>query len=160
LYDQALKEAMGGRPRAQIVLNEVERESLQAWASLRKTVQALAMQSPGMLACAESRDNKELTARLRVTPQRVSKGRNRFAEQRLEGLLDAPRRGAPRTIDDAKLDARTLESVPKHATLCSTRDMARDMGMSRTAATPNCPAFALQPHRQETSKLSTGTARS
>ena len=73
-------------------------------------------------------------------------------------MLDAPRPGAPRTIDDAKVDAviaRTLESVPKNATHWSTRNMAREMGMSQTAVTRIWRAFGLQPHRQETFKLST-----
>jgi transposase len=158
LYDQPLEDAMGGRPKAQIVLNEAEREQLESWAHRRKTAQALAMRSQVVLSCADGRDNKEVAARLRVTPQTVSKWRNRFAEQGLDGLLDAPRSGAPRTIDDAKVDAviaRTLESVPKNATHWSTRNMAREMGMSQTAVTRIWHAFGLQPHRQETFKLST-----
>ena len=51
--------------------------------------------------------------------------------------------------------ARTLESVPKNATHWSTRNMAREMGMSQTAVTRIWRAFGLQPHRQETFKLST-----
>lgn len=149
---------MGGRPKAQIMLNETEREQLEAWARRRKTAQALAMRSQVVLCCANSMDNKAVAARLRVTPQTVSKWRNRFAEQRLDGLLDAPRQGAPRSIDDAKVDAviaRTLESVPKNATHWSTRSMAREMGVSQTAVTRIWRAFGLQPHRQETFKLST-----
>lgn len=73
------------------------------------------MRSQVVFSCAGGRDNKEVAARLRVTPRTVSKWRNRFAaEQRLEGLLDAPRPGAPRTIDDARVDpviARILESA-------------------------------------------------
>ena len=140
LYDQPLEDAMGGRPKAQIVLSEMEREQLEAWTRRRKTAQALAMRSQVVLTCADGWDNKEVASRLRVTPQTVSKWRNRFAEQRLDGLLDAPRTGAPRTIDDAKVDAviaRTLESVPKNATHWSTRNMAREMGMFRRWTAPN-----------------------
>lgn len=57
-----------------------------------------------------------VTARQRVAPQMVSKGCARFFEQRPDGLLDAPRSGAPRTIDDVRVDAviaRTLERVPR-----------------------------------------------
>lgn len=107
---------MGAEPKAQIVLNETEREQLLAWARRRKTAQALAMRSQVVLGCAEGLENKAVAARLRVTPQTVCKWRNRFAEQRLDGLLDAPRAGAPRTIDDAQVDAviaRTLEAVPR-----------------------------------------------
>ena len=73
-------------------------------------------------------------------------------------MLDAPRPGAPRTIDDAMVDAviaRTLESVPKNTTHWSTRNMAREMAMWQTAVTRIWRAFGLQPHRQETFKLST-----
>lgn len=149
---------MGGRPKAQIVLSDMEREQLEAWTRRHKTAQALSMRSKVVLTCADGWNNKEVAARLRVTQQTVSKWRNRFAEQRLDGLLDAPRTGAPRTIDDAKVDAviaRTLESVPKNATHWSTRNMAREMGLSQTAVTRIWRAFGLQPHRQETFKLST-----
>jgi transposase len=93
-----------------------------------------------------------------VSQQTVSKWRNRFALSRLDGLLDAPRSGAPRTIDDAHVDAviaRTLETVPRNATHWSTRSMACEMGLSQTAVSRIWRAFGLQPHRQETFKLST-----
>jgi hypothetical protein len=67
-------------------------------------------------------------------------------------LLDAPRPGAPRTIDDARVDAliaRTLESKPTDATHWSSRTMAREMNLSQTAVTRIWRAFGLQPHRQE-----------
>jgi hypothetical protein len=53
---------------------------------------------------------------LSVTKQTVSKWRGRFVRHQLDGLLDAPRSGAPRTIDDERVEAvvaKTLESVPK-----------------------------------------------
>lgn len=75
---------------------------------------------------------------------------------RLDGLLDAPRSGAPRTIDDAQVDAviaKTLESQPMNATHRSTRAMANEMGLSQTAVSRIWRAFGLQSHRQETFKL-------
>jgi transposase len=149
---------MSGRPKVQLVLSEVEREQLVALTRRRKTAQALALRARIVLACAEGVDNKVVAARQRVRPQTVSKWRARFVEQRLDGLLDAPRSGAPRTIDDARVDAviaRTLESLPAAATHWSTRSMAREMGLSQTAVSRIWHAFGLQPHRQETFKLST-----
>jgi transposase len=87
----------------------------------------------------------------------VGKWRRRYVEQRLDGLLDAPRSGAPRTIDDARVDAviaKTLETTPEAATHWSTRTMAREMGMTQTAVSRIWRAFGLQPHRQDTFKLS------
>jgi transposase len=70
-----------------------------------------------MLASIAS--NKMVAAKLRVTEQTVSKWRARYVTHRLDGLLDAPRPGAPRSIEDARVDAviaKTLESVPAGAT--------------------------------------------
>jgi transposase len=148
---------MRGRPKAQLVLSESEREQLVALTLRRKTAQALALRARIVLACADGVDNKVVAARQRVTQQTVSKWRARFVEQRLDGLLDAPRPGAPRSIDDARVDAviaKTLESVPTGATHWSTRTMAREMDVSQTAVTRIWRAFGLQPHRQETFKLS------
>ena len=148
---------MSGRPKAQLVLSDAEREQLLALTLRRKTAQALALRARIVLACAEGQDNNVVAERLRVTPQTVSKWRSRFVHDRLDGLLDAPRPGAPRTIADAQVDAviaRTLESVPADGSHWSTRGMAREQGLSQTAVSRIWRAFGLQPHRQETFKLS------
>ena len=148
---------MSGRPKAQLVLSKTEREQLEALTLRRKTGQALALRARIVLSCADGADNKVVAARQRVTPQTVSKWRARFVKHRLDGLLDAPRPGAPRTIDDARVDAviaKTLEGVPAGATHWSTRSMAREAGLSQTAVSRIWRAFGLQPHRQETFKLS------
>jgi len=148
---------MKGRPKAQLVLSQTEREQLEALTLRGKTAQALALRARIVLGCAAGADNKVVAVRQRVTQQTVSKWRARFVEHRLDGLLDAPRPGAPRTIDDARVDAviaRTLESVPAGATHWSTRSMALDAGLSQTAVSRIWRAFGLQPHRQETFKLS------
>ena len=127
---------MRGRPKAQLVLSEPEREQLVALTLRRKTAQALALRSRIVLSCAKGLTNQAVAAQLQITQQTVSKWRQRFVVQRLDGLLDAPRTGAPRTIDDAKVDvviARTLESVPRNATHWRTRTMAGEMKMSQTA---------------------------
>ncbi len=150
---------MRERPKAQLVLSEVEREQLVALTLRRKTAQTLASRAGIVLARAHGIDNKVVAARLRVTPQTVSKWRARFVKQRLDGLFYAPRSDAPRSIDDARVDAviaKTLESVPAEATHWSTRTMAREIDVSQTAVTRIWRAFGLQPHRQETFKLSSG----
>ena len=149
---------MAGRPKAELMLSQAERDQLVALTLRRKTAQALALRARIVLTCADGADNQDVAARQRVTKQTVSKWRARFVAHRLDGLLDAPRPGAPRTIDDSRVDAliaKTLESVPVGATHWSTRAMARDSGLSQTAVSRIWRAFGLQPHRQETFKLST-----
>lgn len=148
---------MRGRPKAELVLSEAEREQLTALTLRRKTAQALALRARIVLACAQGADNAAVASRQRVTPQTVSKWRSRFVQHRLDGLLDAPRPGAPRTIDDARVDAviaKTLQSVPAAATHWSTRTMARQANLSQATVSRIWRAFGLQPHRQETFKLS------
>ena len=91
----------------------------------------------------------------------VTKWRNRFAERRLEGLVDEPRPGQPRTITDEQVEAvviTTLESAPKDATHWSTRSMASEVGMTPDSVMRIWHAFGLQPHRQQTLEALQGPA--
>ena len=53
----------------------------------------------------------------------------------------------------------TLETTPRDATHWSTRSMARRSGLSHTTVSRIWRAFALQPHRTETFKLSAAEQR-
>jgi len=147
-----------GRPVPAIVLTAEEQQSLENWARRPKTAQALAGRARMVLACAQGLSNGEVAVKTDVTRQTVGRWRRRFAAKRLDGLLDEPRPGAPRTITDADVErviAQTLESKPKDATHWSTRSMAKHAGLSQTAINRIWRAFALKPHRVETFKLST-----
>lgn len=146
-----------GRPLAPLALTTEERETLDRWVQRRKTAQALAQRARLVLAAADGMSNKAIVTRLRVTRQTVTKWRQRFLRERLDGLLDEPRPGAPRTIRDVDVErvvTLTLESTPEDATHWSTRAMARRTGMSQSAVSRIWRAFVLQPHRSETFKLS------
>jgi transposase len=94
---------------------------------------------------------------MRVCKQTVDKWRGRFVIKRLAGLLDEPRPGAPWRITDAQVEhviTLTLESPPSEATHWSTHLTARRGGLSESAISRIWRAFALQPHRSETFRLS------
>jgi transposase len=132
--------------------------ALHGFAQRRKTAQGLALRARIVLGCAAGLSNKVVAARERVTAQTVGKWRRRFVERGIDGLLDEPRPGAPRTIDDTKVErviVQTLESQPQGATHWSTRSMARHSGLSTSSVGRIWRAFGLQPHRVETFKLST-----
>jgi transposase len=147
-----------GRPLSPLSLTNEERDTLQHWARRPKTAQALARRAQIILACASGKPNAEVASTYHVTRQTVGKWRNRFLSNRLDGLLDEPRPGAPRTITDKDIErviTMTLESTPRDATHWSTRSMAKACGMTQSAISRIWRAFALQPHRSENFKLST-----
>jgi transposase len=149
---------MARRRLEALVLTDGERSELTVLASRRNTAQALALRAKIILRCAEGRQNRQVAADLRVDQGTVGKWRRRFVEHRLDGLRDAPRSGAPRTIDDVRIEAvivRTLESTPPAATHWSSRGMAKASGLSVSTVQRIWRAFGLQPHRMETFKLST-----
>jgi len=110
-----------------------------------------------VLAAAEGLNNSEVAERLGVHRETVRKWCSRFVEHGLDGLLDEPRPGRPRTVTDAQVEeviVKTLESTPKDATHWSTRSMAAEVGLSQSAVSRIWRAFGLQPHRQQAWKLS------
>jgi transposase len=147
-----------GRPVAKIELSAEVAEVLEGYTRRRKTAQALALRARIVLGCGSGLSNKAVAARERVTAQTVGKWRRRFLERGVDGLLDEPRPGVPRKIDDAKVESiivQTLESQPRGATHWSTRSMGRHSGISTSSVGRIWRAFGLQPHRVETFKLST-----
>ena len=122
-----------GRPKATLKLNEDEKRELTSLAHRSRSAPALARRARIVLVCAEGHDNHTVARKLRVTPRTVGKWRNRFLQDRLEGLYDEPRPGAPRTITDEQVEqvvVRTLESTPRGATHWSTRELAKATGYS------------------------------
>ena len=146
-----------GRPKAALKLNDSERATLESWTRRRKTAQALAMRARIVLKCATGENNGQVAAALKVSPEMVGKWRRRFVAHRIEGMVDEPRPGAPRKVSDADVErvlTMTLETTPREATHWSTRSLAKQCGMSQSTVSRIWRAFALQPHRVETFKLS------
>jgi transposase len=146
------------RPKPELVLSDDERAKLTTWASRPKSTQRLALRARIVLACAGESSNTAVASRLGVCAATVGTWRKRFLVRRLDGLVDDPRPGAPRTVTDADVErvvTRTLETKPKAATHWSTRGMAEATGMSQSAVGRIWRAFGLKPHRADTFKLST-----
>ena len=147
-----------GKTAVAIALLESERRELEGLASRRRTAQGLAQRARIVLLAAEGLENKDIAVRVEAAPNTVGKWRRRFADHRLDGLMDEPRPGAPRQIGDdevAEVVRRTLETTPKDATHWSLRSMAEAAGFAPSTIHRIWKAFNLQPHRTETFKLST-----
>lgn len=146
-----------GRPKPKTILTDEQRNQLEQWVRRRSTAQALSRRASIVLLSTEGFDDTEIAKRLHTNRVTVGRWRRRFLEVGIDGLLDEPRPGAPRKISDKDVErviTLTLESKPKDATHWSTRGMAKHAGMSQTAVARIWRAFALQPHRSATFKLS------
>ncbi len=149
--------ARRGRPTVEIILSAQERDTLERWTRRHSSSQALALRSRIILTVAEGRTNTDVAKALGIHPTTVSKWRHRFAADRLDGLVDAPRPGAARTIGDDLVEAivvETLETAPPDATHWSTRGLAAKHGISHTTVREIWRAFGLKPWREDSFKVS------
>ena len=146
-----------GRPRTLVMVTADERHRLESLAHRSRSARDLARRARIILACADGRATTTIAKRLHVSATTVCKWKTRFLSDRLDGLYDDPRPGAPRQISDERIEqviVRTLESTPRGATHWSTRGMAKASGLSNASISRIWRAFGLQPHRTETFKLS------
>ena len=63
-----------GRPKAELVLSDDERETLERWARRPKSAQALALRCRIVLECAKGHTNREVSRRLGVSERPCRSG--------------------------------------------------------------------------------------
>lgn len=146
-----------GRPKAALVVSDEERDTLARWSRRPKSPHSIAQRARIVLLSADGLTNVAVAERVGVNQATVVKWRKRFLDRRLDGLVDEPRPGAPRSIGDDAVEAvivRTLEDKPTDATHWSTRDLAKQTGMSASSVGRIWQAFGLKPWLTDTFKLS------
>jgi transposase len=140
-----------------VELQDEERAFLQQLARRRHAPQAEVSRAKAILGFADGLSNTEVARRVGVCSVTAGSWRQRFLKERLNGLSDLPRSGAPRSISDdevAKVVRMTLEQTPEQATHWSTRSMAKRCGLSHDSVARIWRTFGLQPHRSESFRLS------
>jgi len=147
-----------GRPKTPLNLTDDERSQLSSLARSRTLSHALVARAKVVLWSAEGESNSQIAARLHWTKATIGKWRQRFVKYRVTGLYDELRPGRPRTIEDEQVTAllkRTLARKPAGGTHWTVREAARASGISKSTVHRVFQAFALQPHRTRSFKLST-----
>jgi len=83
-----------------IRLSREEKQLLQKIAQAHSSPQAQAFRSRIVLRCGQGDrpTNEQVAEELACDPGTVGKWRSRFARERLDGLADLPRSGAPRAF--------------------------------------------------------------
>ena len=149
---------MSGPVAKSLVLSDHERSVLAGWIRRPTSSARLVQRSQIVMAYADSGSVADVARRVGVSAPTVSKWRDRFLVNRLDGLEDAPRPGQPRKLTDEQIAAlitRTLDGEPPGGdTHWSTRSMAADQGLNQTAVCRIWRAFGLKPHLVDSWKLS------
>ena len=146
-----------GRPKAELILKAGERQELKRLARRRTVGAALALRARIVLKCAEGLENIDVAEQLGVHNHTVGKWRKRFVESGLDGLLDEPRVGRPRSVTNDLVERivdTTLHEDPKSATHWSSRTLAKHLGVDPSAVLRVWRAFGLRPDRTEKFSLS------
>ena len=143
-----------------LIVSDQDLETLGSWTRSGSIEAALAERARILTLAAEGVANTKIAEWLGVSRPTVIKWRRRYAEAGLDALVDRPRSGRPREIDeDMRLDivARTLAGPPKRlgVTHWSTRLLADEVGVSNFTVATIWREFGLKPHRVQTFKFST-----
>ena len=147
-----------GRPKPTLKLSAEEQETLTGFASSRSLPHALVSRARVVLWSAEGISNAEIAERLNWSKATVGKWRQRFIDDRVQGLYDELRPGRPRSVSDehvAVLLRRTLKSQHPAGTHWSVRQAAEANQLSKSTVHRVFRTFAVQPHRSKSFKLST-----
>jgi len=134
-------------------LKELERlvRASSAPAGLSRRARAILLMSEGV-------SGVQVADKTGYTDVQVSRIRRRFAEEGMAGLHERARSGRPPLISPRKLAqvvAKTLKKPKPGITHWTTRDMAREVGISHSSVQRIWNAHALQPHRVQTFKFTT-----
>jgi transposase len=141
-----------------IFLSPEQRTTLERLARQRSLPARVVERARIVLLAAESLENRQIGARMGITPEKVARSRKRFLEGGIAALeKDAPRPGRTRVITERqvkKVVDMTLHERPANATHWSTRTMAAAASISEASVRRIWHAHGLKPHLVRTFKLS------
>src|SRR5215510_1357327 len=149
--------AMANRLRP-IVVTEADRVELERLQRTPSTPAGLSRRARAVLLMANGVSGVEIAERIGYGAVQISRIRRRFAEMGVAGLAERPKPGRPPTVSArkrAQIVALTLRSPGAGRTHWTSRDLARETGVSHSTVHRIWQAHALQPHRVTTFKFTT-----
>lgn len=148
---------MANSPAVALVLRDGDRDELASWTRSTAIRAGLAQRARIVLMAAAGVANARIAGELGTTTTSVWKWRNRYADAGLVGLVDAPRSGRPKLIDDERIITATLTVPPKKyaVTHWSSRLLATHLRVGNATVARAWRKYGVQPWRSETFKFST-----
>jgi transposase len=150
------------RVAREVKLSEEQRTSLERLARARSAPARSVERARIVLLAGSGRQDQQIAAQLKITPEKVARWRNRFLDGGLEALeKDAPRPGRTPSITPAHVQEvirKTTREKPDDATHWSTRRMAVAAGLSEKSIRRIWHKHGLKPHLARTFKVSNDPA--
>src|SRR5262245_61378495 len=149
--------AMANRVRP-IEVTEADRVELERLQRTPSTPAGLSRRARAVLLMAAGLSGVEIAERIGYGVVQISRLRRRFAETGVAGLAERPKSGRPPTVSArqrARIVALTLKPPGAGRTHWTSRDLARETGVSHSTVHRIWQAHALQPHRVTTFKFTT-----
>ena len=134
-----------------------DRRTLESWTRSQTISAGSRERARIVLAIADGANVSHTATALGVSRPTVIKWRDRYRVDGLEALRDLPRSGRPKTIDDARIIAATLDPPPAKlaVTHWSSRLLGKHLGVGDATVARAWRAYRIQPWRRDTFKFST-----
>lgn len=133
-----------------VTITDEQRDELKKWAQSRTLPAGDVFRARLILALAEGRTYEEIKASLQTTAPTISRWKQRFEQNGLDGL-DARHKGSRPSIADAAVQARiarkTQQKPADGSTHWTCRKMAAALGLSKSTVQRVWTQMRLKPHR-------------
>lgn len=145
-----------GQTKKVIQLDEVERTELMRRSNSHKAESRDKLRANIILLKSEGKTQQQVSDGLGIARRTVMKWTDRFLENRLEGLFDAPGRGRKPTVPEETNNQIITKATqpPENMSRWSTRTMAKELGVSNYHVSKIWQANGIKPHLTRTFKLS------
>ncbi len=148
---------MANSPAPALVLRDGDLDVLVSWTRSTVMRAGLVARARIVLLASQGVANARIAVEVGTTTTSVWKWRSRYGASGLDGLVDAPRAGRPKEVDDERVIAATLTAPPKKlgVTHWSSRLLADHLKVGNATVARAWRKYGVQPWRSGTFKFST-----
>jgi transposase len=148
---------MPNRTAAPLLLRAGDKPELERLVRSSTVASGLASRARVVLLAADGVANYEIAERVGMSRPTVNLWRSRYVDAGIAGLVDAPRPGRPKTVDQAMIITATLTPPPANlgVTHWSSRLLAPRLGVDHSTVAAAWKAYGIRPWKTETFKFST-----
>ena len=133
-----------------IRLSEEERSALERMVAAATSEQRMVRRARVVLRAGEGLANRRIAVEVGLSEQKVAQWRKRFAERRLEGLVDLPRSGRPLIYGhDKRVEVFKTACLPapEGETHWTVRSLAEAVGIGKSQTQAILAEADLKPHQ-------------